>query len=62
MTQENINKCFITSLGEQCDSLFSTSDDKVFIRESEAIAHTKGQLDINTKPLSDSTIIEWFRE
>lgn len=62
MTQEKINKDFTTSLGEQCSNLFSTSDDRVFIRKSEAIAHSKGQLDPNTKPLSNSTIIEWFNE
>ena len=45
MTQEIINKYFESSLGQQCDCLFTTSDDRVFIREEEAILHTDGKLE-----------------
>ena len=60
MTQEKINTYFNSPLGEQCNSLFSTSDDRVFIRKSEAALHAIGELDSNTKSLEDETIIEWF--
>lgn len=60
MTQEKINKYFESDLGQQCNSLFSTSDNRVFIRHEEGLLHTKGKLDENTKPLMDKTIIEWF--
>lgn len=62
MTQERMNKVFETGLGEQCNSLFTTSDDKILIRFEEALLHTQGKLDKNTKPLVDKTIIEWFPE
>ena len=62
MTQEIINKYFSSSLGEQCNNLFSTSDDRVFIRYEEALSHSNGTLDDNTRPLKDKTIIEWFNE
>lgn len=62
MTQEQMNKIFQTPLGEQCNSLFTTSDDKVLIRYEEALRHVNGQLDPNSKPLEDKTIIEWFEE
>lgn len=60
MTQEEINKYFKTSLGEQCDELYSTSDDRVFIRFTEADLHRQGKLDENTKPLEDQTIQIWY--
>jgi hypothetical protein len=62
MTQEKMNKIFATSLGEQCDSLFTTSDDKVLIRYSEALLHVEGKLVPGSLPLEDKTIIEWFPE
>jgi len=62
MTQETINNCFESALGQQCNSLFSTSDDRVFINHFDALRHTKGQLDPKTKPLKDKTITEWFPE
>ncbi len=62
MTQERMNKIFATPLGEQCDNLFTTSDDKVLIRYSEALLHVEGKLDPNTLPLKDKTITEWFNE
>jgi hypothetical protein len=56
MTQEKINKCFNTPLGEQCDVLYTTADDKIFIRHEEAVKHsTDNNLDVNA-------IAEWFRE
>lgn len=62
MTQERINKFFESSLGQQCNELYSTSDDRVFIRHSEAQRHTEGKLDPDTKPLIDKTIIDWYPE
>lgn len=62
MTQELANKIFNTDLGQQLDSIFSTSDDRVFIRFKEALKHINGQLDENTIPLLDKTITEWFPE
>ncbi len=60
LTQEEIDKMFMTSLGEQLDMLYSTSDNRVFIRYEEAKAHSEGKLDLNTNPLDDKTIKEWF--
>jgi hypothetical protein len=63
MTQQQINECFESDLGQQLDVLYSTSDDRVFIRYyEEAVAHTEGRLDDNTQPLLDKTIIEWYPE
>ena len=56
MTQETINKYFQGELGQQCNSLFSTSDDRVFIRYHEAVSHSQeNNLDIKL-------IQEWFEE
>lgn len=41
MTQERINEYFKSSLGEQCYGLFSTEDNLVFIRMSEALYHSE---------------------
>lgn len=54
MTQERIDTYFNSSLGQQCEELFSTSDDRVFIRIEEARSHT-GEL-------TDKTIITWYPE
>lgn len=54
MTQELINKYFRSELGEQCISLFSTSDNQVFIRKSEAEFH------LENNQLDDYTIMEWY--
>ena len=62
MTQKRINKYFIADLGKQLDTLYSTSDDRVFIRYEEAKLHTEGKLDPNTLPLEDEKIIQWFEE
>ena len=62
MTQELINKYFKGDLGRQLNVIYSTSDDRVFIRYEEALKHTEGKLDPNTQPLEDKKIIEWFEE
>jgi len=59
MTQEKINEYFQSDLGQQCNFLFSTSDDRVFIRHMEAKSHTLGELDPDTKPLDNKEIIQW---
>ena len=47
---------FQSELGQQCKSLFSTPDDRVFIRYSETLQHcTDNNLDSNS-------ILEWFEE
>jgi hypothetical protein len=56
MTQEKINEFFDTDLGQQCHSLFVTSDDAVFIRYDEAMAH------VLIKGLGEKAPIEWFPE
>jgi hypothetical protein len=56
MTQEIMNKIFEGELGSQCNSLFSTPDDNVFIRYSEAVSHCMGAA------LNKDEIIEWFEE
>lgn len=62
MTQEKANQIFSTSLGLQLDVIYVTSDDRVFTRYGEAMAHVDGNLDPNTNPLEDRTITEWFPE
>jgi len=62
MTQETINRYFKGDLGRQLSVIYSTSDDRVFIRYEEALRHTEGKLDPNTQPLEDKKIIEWFEE
>lgn len=54
MTQESINKYFQCSLGQQCNELFSTPDDRVFIRLSEARDHCK----LNNLPLDVEVWVE----
>lgn len=39
MTQEIINKYFESELGQQCNELWTTSDDKIFVRWEEAAQH-----------------------
>ncbi len=63
MTQERANKIFKTSLGQQLNEIFSTSDDRVFMRyEEEAVKHVNGELDPDTLPLEDKTILTWYPE
>ena len=59
MNRKEINEVFCTELGQQLNELYTTSDDRVFIRLTEAISHTEGKLDENTQPLSDTTIKMW---
>lgn len=54
MTQTLINTYFLSELGIQCNSLFSTNDDRVFTRAEEARAHAD--------TLSNKEIVEWFEE
>ncbi len=54
MTQKLINKYFLSPLGEQCNSLFTTSDNQVFIRYEEAREHEA------TLTNEYSSIKEWF--
>ena len=62
MNQETINQYFQSDLGRQCGMLFSTSDNRVFIREEEALQHVDGKRDLGTKPLADKTILTWCDE
>lgn len=54
MTQEIINKYFQSDLGKQCNSLFTTADDKVFISYKHAKDHAE--------KLFNEEVIEWFEE
>jgi hypothetical protein len=62
MTQEKANKIFETDLGKQLDIIYVTSDDKPFIRYSEAMNHVNIGVDDNGNPLIDDSITEWHRE
>lgn len=42
--EQLIAEAFSSELGQQCNSLFSTSDNRIFIRFQEALAHSKGEL------------------
>ena len=59
--EQLIGEAFSSELGQQCNSLFSTSDNRIFIRLQEAIAHSKGELGEGI-PLEDTTIYEWYEE
>lgn len=56
MNQETMEKYFKSELGSQCDALFSTPDDRVFIRGVEASQHC---VDNKLNPLD---IEMWFEE
>jgi hypothetical protein len=60
--QEKVKKAFKSSLGQQCDLLWTTSDGRIFIRHEEAYAHAKGQLDPDTEPLEDKAVLGWENE
>ena len=62
MTQEKANKIFETELGQQLDAIYVTSDDRAFVRYEEALKHSNGELDENTKPLADKKIQDWYPE
>ena len=53
MTQEYADKIFQGGLGGQLLSFFSTSDDMLWVRYSEALLHAKD--------FEDKNIIEWFK-
>jgi len=55
MTQEKMNEVFAGELGQQCNSLFSTPDDAIFIRYCEASQHC-------TENGLPKDIIEWWEE
>lgn len=60
MTQKQADDIFDSSLGRQLEQIYTTSDNKAFIRRTEAELHTEGKLDKNTKPLKDKEIEVWF--
>lgn len=63
MTQQDANKIFETELGQQLPSIYSTSDDRVFIRYEEAVAHTNHMINsTGGQEFVDTTITEWFPE
>ena len=63
MTQEKANEIFETELGQQLLSFFSTSDDQVFIRYEEAVAHTNDMINaVGDTEFVDTKITEWFPE
>lgn len=56
MTPERIAKFFESELGQQCPELYSTPDDRVFIRLSEAEWHCR------QNNLDEDQIQMWFPE
>jgi hypothetical protein len=62
MTQEQVDKIFATSIGQQLNVIYVTSDDKAFIRHQEAVLHTNEMLNANPTEFVDTTITEWYPE
>ena len=60
MTQEKANEIFKSYLGQQIDVIYSTSDDKCFIRVEEAILHTNEMINANPTSFVDTSISEWY--
>tara|TARA_R100000995_G_scaffold66643_1_gene35390 strand:+ start:2480 stop:2698 length:219 start_codon:yes stop_codon:yes gene_type:complete len=61
MTQEKANEVFETGLGQQFSSFYATSDDQVFIRYNEAVAHTNDMINaVGGQEYVDTEITEWF--
>jgi len=54
MNKKQADNIFQTELGKQLNVIYVTSDDRVFIRRSEAYNHIKEY------SLVDKTIEEWF--
>ena len=54
MTQEKIDLIFETGLGQQCDVLYTTPDDQVFIRYEEALDYCR------LRNLEIDKIEEWY--
>jgi hypothetical protein len=57
MTQERINKVFETDLGQQCNELFVTFDDQIYIRYDDAVEY----LTHFSYKIEDN-IETWYRE
>jgi len=63
MTQEKANEILETELGKQLLSFYTTTDDQVFIRYNEAVAHTNNMINaVGGQESVDTTITEWFPE
>jgi hypothetical protein len=63
MTQEKANNIFETEIGQQLLSIYSTSDDRAFIRYEEAQLHTNNMINsVGSQEFIDTTITEWFPE
>jgi hypothetical protein len=60
MTQEKANKMFETELGQQLNVIYTTSDDKPFIRYEEAQQHVE-EMKISNPDFDDS-IADWYPE
>lgn len=61
--EQKIGNAFASELGQQCNSLFSTSDGEVFIRVEEAIMHTNEMINaVGDTEFVDTKIYEWFEE
>lgn len=60
--KEIVKKAFASELGQQIDGIYSTSDNRIFIRKEEAINHSEGLLDKNTLPLNDKTVLLWWED
>jgi len=60
MTQERADKIFDTSLGQQLEVIYVTSDDRVFIRYEEAALHTNSLLNSQPESFVDTSITEWY--
>lgn len=58
LTQNYINKVFDN--WPELNEIYSTSDNRIFVRRSEADLHTNGKLDADTLPLDDKEIKIWF--
>lgn len=62
MTQEKANEIFQTEMGIQLDVIYTTSDDKVFVRYEEALLHTNDMLNGDPENFVDTKITEWYNE
>ena len=62
MTKEKVNEIFKTDIGIQLDVIYVTSDDKVFIRQSEALLHTNDMLNGDPENFVHTTITEWYNK
>ena len=60
MTQELINKYFNSNIGRQVNCLYTTSNNKVFLRLEEANRWANGE--DGSEPLKDTNIMVWYPE